>query len=178
MSQRAVIATFTTQNVYYYSASWGGSLPPVLINGGNAMSAGSTITMTPSVVNLDSFGAGDFVCGTSGGITVGGQGDSQDRDWVPARVNGTGFTLPLTRNQPHIIYVSALNVASVATLYYGLVVQTSLELAPFQVRHDCNLSMNAHNHQPPTTTTTNHQSPTTNRLNQKPQTTNTINHHC
>lgn len=73
------VASYVNQTVYYYPKSLGGTRGvEVFAN----MSAGEVITRTAINMRVPGFGAGDFICGSVGPLSVGGQGGGQDREWV------------------------------------------------------------------------------------------------
>lgn len=74
--------------------------------------------MTAQSLGLTEFRTGDVFCGTSstGAIEVYGTSGTQQRDLVPARLNGTNFVIPLLRANPQVIYVQTLGQPSVVSL--------------------------------------------------------------
>lgn len=60
------------------------------------------------------FASGDYICGTLGGIEVLGSaadplGDAnRHRSWVPARLRGRKFVVPVTRGNPQVLMILAI----------------------------------------------------------------------
>lgn len=89
---------------------------------------GQTITLTPASLVLQQMGAGDWICGTNGAVSVVGSISGSERDWAPMRMAGMVFTVPQTRGNDHLFYVIAPTQGAVVTLYYGAVATDILVL--------------------------------------------------
>eukprot|EP00041_Stephanoeca_diplocostata_P020333 m.453164 g.453164 ORF g.453164 m.453164 type:complete len:268 (+) comp21547_c0_seq17:1109-1912(+) len=88
--------------------------------------------------------SGDYICGTSGAVEVGGRTGVNERNWIPSRLNGTEFVMPATREAPQAIVVLALEGATIS-LYYGLAEADALYLQEGEMFTFTNINRNGAN---------------------------------
>jgi hypothetical protein len=96
--------------------------------------AGQTMVLVAADLGVSALRAGDWLCGATGGISVVGEGGGFERDWVPERLAGTAFLLPVYRFTPQSLFVRAMAAPATVTLLFGTVVQQSIFVPAGQSR--------------------------------------------
>eukprot|EP00035_Acanthoeca_spectabilis_P021193 m.436864 g.436864 ORF g.436864 m.436864 type:complete len:555 (-) comp18028_c0_seq1:297-1961(-) len=123
------VASFVTQTVIYHTIA-SDSQGNRGVGRGFSFISGQTQTLTPTTLQVANMSAGDWICGTSGAISVVGSITGSERDWAPARMAGTVFTAPQTRGGSTMYMVIAPTQGATVTLYYGSLPQQVLALGP------------------------------------------------
>jgi hypothetical protein len=127
--QTVYVASYITQTVTFCSAASSVSGTT------STFTAGETRLVSAATYVVPVFKAGDALCGLSGTLSVVGEGGNHERDWVPARLSGTTFILPVNRNNPQTIFVMAMGQAAAVTLKFGTTdVETLLHVPPWTAR--------------------------------------------
>eukprot|EP00040_Diaphanoeca_grandis_P024917 m.137672 g.137672 ORF g.137672 m.137672 type:complete len:552 (-) comp29936_c0_seq2:21-1676(-) len=109
----AHIASYADQDVVFYRG--GGAFPYGKL--AREMFAGEVFSLNAVSSGVAAFQPGDYLCGRSGDINVLGTADNGHRSWVPDRLQGTEFLVPIIRGDSQLIYVLALHAQAVVSLY-------------------------------------------------------------
>jgi hypothetical protein len=121
------VASYIAQTVTFCSAASS-------VTNTHVLAAGQTQSVNAATYGVTAFKAGDSLCGLPGTLSVVGEGGNFERDWVPARLSGTTFILPVNRNNQQTIFVMAMGQPATVTLKFGTSVQQTLAVPAWTAR--------------------------------------------